>query len=476
MASSDRRRLPLLPHELLLGIVDRIPIGQLKVLRLLNKEWYKYLTQRLQPYTSEVFLRTNPEDQTVVEIFKRDIINQEVAHSRFPLEIPPELPGPVESIIDCDGLLLCKCKNLEPGRSEYPHLAIWNPVLKSARLIDPMDGSKALFNYGFGYELTSPLNYKILRIPRWTPPTPSYPVRGRPVEIYSFRTQTWKPHTADCDNWPEPIPKNIGLCVKGTMYWWFEKIALVSFDFSRERFKRHFGPCSLDMYKPVLGSFPGGKLSLLGAEHYHDSDLHVWVSNELGCDNVVAFAKYFTLPCNQIISMFGLDYFRSLPIKVVRPAFSFVDNTVKSVIVAAENADNIFIEDSDRLFIFYKIDELGVITPCEIGRGDYSTDPVAYVYFPSRVPLPSPSPQLVTLPELLPYNALEPVFSAETLQTHFQLHKDYVITHNNALDNLYRAVLMEDRSAETTKWQSIIDFNAAGMSSHFVYLVFISIG
>ncbi|CAN6918769.1 unnamed protein product [Brassica oleracea] len=138
----------------------------------------------------------------------------------------------IVTVIHCDGLLLCTTTEGE--------LVVWNPCLGETRWIKHNDGRrcfrrKAMFT--LGYENNQSCRcYKIMMFLDWYDIGGEYDQDGE-FEIYDFNSNTWRFINArNCI-----FNKSEGVTLNGNNYW-INIGYLLSFDFTRERFKRWYFP------------------------------------------------------------------------------------------------------------------------------------------------------------------------------------------------------------------------------------------
>uniref|UniRef100_A0A0D3ABJ5 F-box associated beta-propeller type 1 domain-containing protein n=1 Tax=Brassica oleracea var. oleracea TaxID=109376 RepID=A0A0D3ABJ5_BRAOL len=151
----------------------------------------------------------------------------------------------IVTVIHCDGLLLCTTTEGE--------LVVWNPCLGETRWIKHNDGRrcfrpKAIFT--LGYENNQSCRcYKIMMLLDWYDIGGEYDQDGE-FEIYDFNSNTWRfINSRNCI-----FNKSEGVTLNGNNYW-INIGYLLSFDFTRERFKRWYFPLTSQDYLSWSKSF-----------------------------------------------------------------------------------------------------------------------------------------------------------------------------------------------------------------------------
>uniref|UniRef100_A0A0D3BAK0 F-box associated beta-propeller type 1 domain-containing protein n=1 Tax=Brassica oleracea var. oleracea TaxID=109376 RepID=A0A0D3BAK0_BRAOL len=313
MAAARRSWSSLLP-DILQEIFYKTPAEALVRAKPTCKEWYALLTdasfinEHFQRSQEERFLRIFVDD--TVEIMDPATATSSV--SPVPDELrqhPYKITLVHPLLVHCDGLMLVAydddCCCVSDG-SRLPNLALWNPVLKNLRWVEPAKGITSSDYHGIGYDKNNRSDgYKILRFNS----CPWDDVEGYgdapEVEMYECKTCSWR--TLDVELDMDVHIMRICVAVMGNMYWIAyrdveeeegddddeeEEEFILSFDFSDETFKDIcFCPPSYENYQ--LGCLDGDSLSLLQQDQA-SGNIEVWVSSKLG-DGDVTFSKCFSL-------------------------------------------------------------------------------------------------------------------------------------------------------------------------------------
>ncbi|CAH8339417.1 unnamed protein product [Eruca vesicaria subsp. sativa] len=176
-------------------------------------------------HSSERFIRTN---DTTVRIM------DPVTETRSDTPIPDEFqePNRVQPILHCDGLILCiRRDHWQINQPRRPQIAIWNPLLRRVKWINPSQCLSPNSVYGFGYKSREE-GYKILRFSNsWFKV-----LEGETqVEVYELENSSWR--TLDHVEVDVRVDSK-GVAVMGNMYWLAEnKSSILGFSFTSETFK-----------------------------------------------------------------------------------------------------------------------------------------------------------------------------------------------------------------------------------------------
>ncbi|KAG2318088.1 hypothetical protein Bca52824_021210 [Brassica carinata] len=381
MASSKRSwSMSTLPLDLIEEILYRTPAESLVRAKPTCKKWYALVTSKRFIYEH---LRRSP--QRFIRTVDTVQILDPVTRTRSDSPIPNAFQEPyeIDTIVHCDGLVLCMCGRWSFRKEErYVHLAIWNPVLRQIRWIKPSKCFTCSDYYGIGYD--SKKKYKILRFSDRRYDDWDFDYDGEPqVEVYEFKTRSWKSldHAAKVD-WDVDIACK-GVAVKGNMYWRAQKedSYILGFDFSVERFKDVCFSPPPSAYDSYLACFDGDRLSLLQQDE-ESREIVVWVTNKL-TDVDVSFAKYFTVSSRPDV-----------------PALLFCTETAHPVYFIGKHKRIVaWCEGTEGergtfcvFFTLYEIDESGLRKQTETERDSEHCSCrlflCGYVYVPSLVPLP----------------------------------------------------------------------------------------
>lgn len=171
-------------------------------------------------------------------------------------------------------------------------MAMWNPLLKVVKWINPSQGWSFSSNvYGIGYKSREE-GYKILRFSNSCFKVLEGDTR---VEVYEFENKaSWR-------TLPDHVKVDVildgsckGVAVMGNMYWLSDKNSILGFDFSAEVFK---DVCSFPpLYfgeRCYLSCFREDRLSLL-KQAGASKKIQVWLSNNLA-DESVSLTPYFSV-------------------------------------------------------------------------------------------------------------------------------------------------------------------------------------
>ncbi|CAH8381551.1 unnamed protein product [Eruca vesicaria subsp. sativa] len=287
-------------------------------------------------------------------------------------------------LVHCDGLILVGYHGWKyrDDKSQIPNVALWNPVLKKVRWVEPAGCITSSDFYGIGYNRDG---YKLVRFTCRPFVIEGYEDAPE-VEVYDFKTSSWRTVGGKVDVDVEITCRCMS--VLGNMYWVAYRVQTPKeefirvFDFTDETFK---DICFCPAENSHLSCFNGDSLSLLQQDRV-SRNIEVWVSSKLG-DGDVSFSKYFSL-CGPVLpALRGRnDATRYL---YASPVYCFVKP--KSVIVWCVGVEG----EGDEVctcFTLYEIDEDGVRNEKVTERDyvhDYSEALVCgYVYVPSMIPLP----------------------------------------------------------------------------------------
>ncbi|CAN6982072.1 unnamed protein product [Brassica oleracea var. botrytis] len=399
MAASRRSwSLSLMPPEIIQKIFYKTPAEALVRAKPTCKEWYALLTD--ETFINEHFNRSK---EHFLRIFDTVQIMDPVTTTSSVSPVPNELlqhPFKIDTLVytlmvHCDGLMLVgsymwKCRD---DGSRFSNLALWNPVLRNLRWIEPSRSITTSDYHGIGYDKNNRSDgYKILRFASRPWEIERYEGDEPEVEIYECKTSSWRTLDVELDMDVNIMP--ICVAVMGNMYWIAfrdveeeegddddeeEEEFILSFDFSDETFKDIcFCPPSYENYQ--LGCLDGDSLSLLQQDQA-SGNIQVWVSSKLG-DGDVTFSKCFSLS-GPVLPALWVDA------DAASPVYCFVKP--KSVSVWCVGVER----EGDKVctcLTLYDINEDGMRTRTVTKRynvRDYSRAfRCGYVYVPSMIPLP----------------------------------------------------------------------------------------
>ncbi|EOA19642.1 hypothetical protein CARUB_v10003012mg [Capsella rubella] len=387
--ASSKRLMWSLPLELIEEILKRTPAESVYRFKSTCKEWHDLITDKRFMYnhldhSPERFIRF--DDKKTVQIM--DPVTGILTYSPIPDVFC--YPYSIASMVHCDGLMLCMCNDSSFRQTKHANLAVWNPVTRKIKWIEPLVCFYATDNFGIGYDNTCRDNYKILRFS--SPLSLRDPAK---CEIYEFKSDSWR--TLDgikLFDWDVDTQCR-GVSLKGNMYWIAKREDkedfIQSFDFSTEMFKYICvcPPWSETQQQDMLfchpfrrlGCFNGDRLSLL-LQHGQVGSMHieVLVTNKLS-DEVVSFTKYFNVTSPYL------------------PALQFQCNMAPPGYFVGKHSDIMAwcegdVEEDDEWYTcitLYQIDQGGIRKQIETGRHEesrYSNPPIcSYVYVPGLIPL-----------------------------------------------------------------------------------------
>ncbi|KAL1222657.1 putative F-box only protein 15 [Cardamine amara subsp. amara] len=389
-ASSMRLLLPSLPSELIEEILYRTPADSLIRFKSTCKKWYDLITNNKRfiynhlNHSPERFIRIDHATQSVQIMDPVTIIQSD---SPIPNEFQDGL-YPILSMVHCDGLMLCLCRNKRNSyfrcvRTTCADLVIWNPVMRKIKWIEPSVYHWESDYFGIGYNNTCRDNYKILRF--WGPLSnfqESGNKSGRPeCEMYEFKSESWRTLDAKFDGEVDNDCK--GVSVEGNMYWIATKEEgsfILCFDFSMETFKNI---CVCPPYRKTrrLSCFNGDRLSLLQQDDKEETinEIEVWMTNKLSDDGAVSFTKYFNVNTPDLPALlYHTDF--------ARPGYSI--GKYRNIMAWCEGK----VKDKDDTWCtcitFYDIDEGGIRKQRETRFNGHDWMFIcSYVYVPSLIPV-----------------------------------------------------------------------------------------
>ncbi|ESQ48242.1 hypothetical protein EUTSA_v10022064mg [Eutrema salsugineum] len=259
-----------LPKDLVEEILSRVPAAALRRLRSTCKEWNALLDDK----NSLKNILVSGELNLIDPFYKSEV--------------------DISNIYHCNGLLLCTTK-------DKTKLVIWNPCTGQTKWIEPRDEDYhkcenlcdkfgMLYDkYVLGYETnTSSPSYKILRV--------LFCQHIFKMEIYEVNSNSWRV----LDVTPDWYIRSCGVALKENTYWFgkkkepqFNDQALISFNYTSERFACLCIPVRNDYGKVQLSSIREEKLSLLYMM-FHPFQIEIWVTDEIKPDSV-SWSKFFTV-------------------------------------------------------------------------------------------------------------------------------------------------------------------------------------
>ncbi|CAH2061308.1 unnamed protein product [Thlaspi arvense] len=355
MSSSSKRRSLSLPFELVEAILYKVPVESLVRFKSVCKQWYTFFNDKIFIYKhldlyQERFIGFNQTDPKSTQIFNPE------TNGILRLPTPDELHSYTFSGVlhSCDGLLLCVCVDrCTHGNDKYRKLVVWNPILSQIKLIEPSSSYNEFDIYGFGYDIVSRDNYKVLRISK-----EYYKDESSEIEIYEFKSKRWRcvDATLECDMWAS-------VSIYRNMYWLAQK--------------RMGTECSLSLsndqtVRVLLSSFGGDKLSLLHQDIHMEID--VWVTNKL-TDGIVSWSKYYNVIADTLILHSSSHH------NVLRTHFIHKTN---KIMLWCEELD---VKMGDSCTSIYQMGD-GYEIKKQVAMTERSKHKYCDVYVPSVVPVP----------------------------------------------------------------------------------------
>lgn len=287
--------VPYIPHDILVGILSRLPVISLLRFRCVCKRWYslisdtQFVTLHLDQSSkqSEKILLSPTMHWSLMHfdsIDSKSFYNQQ-SMERF--EFPPEIRGSSESAVgfgSCNGLvLLVGC---------HENLILWNPSTRECREISYPHSTKYVYNtriYGLGYDSIND-DYK-LGVVIFT----DGEHRSYVISVFSLKTNRWKKRVTNCPYWPcETDPEMAATVVNGALHWVMvdydngESYKIVGFDLATESLKEMALPTYLESWDNdgdyFLGVL-GGCLCLVGGVcNSVSKSVNVFVMKEYGVE------------------------------------------------------------------------------------------------------------------------------------------------------------------------------------------------
>ncbi|EOA32386.1 hypothetical protein CARUB_v10015653mg [Capsella rubella] len=368
-----------LPIGLVEEILYRTPVESLVRFKATCKEWNnlissdtRFMYKHLDDHTPERFIRIHDHDAVQIMDPVTGI------HTETPIPDEFHHPFPVSWMVHCDGLMLCRCEDWTRGRGQTVLLAVWNPVLRKIKLIDPLVCFWSRDYFGIGYHRESRDNYKILRFVY----NDGEPYRD--CEIYEFKSASWRAIDAGFDAGLD-MEWECSVSVKGNMYWIAEteeRCIILCFNFSVETFKEICAcPLFWDSTKR-LECYSGDKISLLTQAGGESRDIEVWITNKLS-DEVISFTKFFNVATTPDLPRLQL---------YTSPGFSIGKH--RNIVAWCERVGTV--QGDEQLYSFftlYDIDHEGgvrkeIVTATRPLNDFNGLSICSCIYFPSLIPVP----------------------------------------------------------------------------------------
>ncbi|ESQ42391.1 hypothetical protein EUTSA_v10015770mg [Eutrema salsugineum] len=279
-----------LSPDLIEEILSRVPATSLTRLRSTCKRWNTFELFRDRRFT-EKHSRKAPKQSMVLMLKEYRIfvmsISLNVADPSREFKVPLGLKDSHSNLekvyiyeaFHCGGLLLCK--------TNHDGLLVWNPG--ESRWIQPKSDEESYrwSLYCLGYENNNFCHsYKILRCLH----------KLIKFEIYEFSSDSWR--VLDVAALVFRIESREGVSLKGNTYWLaFDTVDkfILSFDFTRERFRRFCLPVFQNLDAMALSVVREDKLLLLHRSFDTISKMDMWVTYINIDTEAVLWSKSFTL-------------------------------------------------------------------------------------------------------------------------------------------------------------------------------------
>lgn len=286
--------LPILPHELILEILSRLPVKSLLQFRCVCKSWNSLISD---PHFAKSHLRmhSNFTHHKLLLCFARprftvrscslDSICNALPTSAVTLEYPLKNRNRYDLIVgSCNGLLCFAIKQT--------HVLLWNPSLRISKKSPCLDNQRRGGSYtvfGFGYDhLTD--NYKVVAIFCYDSGD-----RGEyktEVKVYTLGANSWR----RIQEFPSGIPcDEMGKYASGTLNWMATTassppLAIISLDLGNESY--------VELSKPDCGYATASNLGVLRdclciiSAYGTHSDL--WIMKDFGVKE--SWTKLLSIP------------------------------------------------------------------------------------------------------------------------------------------------------------------------------------
>ncbi|KAL0664840.1 hypothetical protein Bca4012_101678 [Brassica carinata] len=258
----------------------------------------------------------------------------------------------IDTVSHCDGLLLCATES---------ELVVWNPCSGQTRWIRDHDGSRwfrggSLFMLGYENN-QSCRSYKILKFYHII--NYDVDVQYERFKIYDFNSNMWRFLDARINPRNCISNESHGVTLNGNAYWISshneEGGDLLSFDFTRERFRRYRFPLTFRRCHYRALSVVREELSVL---RWIDSNMEMWVTNNMDtCEADLSWTKSFTMdfvlniytsvlidedkkvalcdsPCEEVAFTIGEEdeYYSEVPFEGARSRHEHIFNYVPSLV------------------------------------------------------------------------------------------------------------------------------------------------
>ncbi|OVA20843.1 F-box domain [Macleaya cordata] len=295
----------LLPEEIILNILSRLPVKSLLRFRCVCKSWFKLFSSS-DPNFVKIHLNHAIQEKNFSVMFCRvtlysidcDNDDDDAVEIDYPFK---SSRGYVKILGSCNGLL---CVTTDTVNSI---ICIWNPSTKEYKLISkpPFEINRNIdIAYGFGYDFKIE-DYKLVSIAR----SGSVDVASK-AKVYTLGSNSWR-------NVETSFPFNSlnweasGVLVNGVLHWKRSNgiesnapVVIVSFDIADERFQEMTLPKCLHYNSDLVVCAVGGSLCIVANSH-KDLNVDVWVMKDYGM--LESWTKLFT-----ISQQSGIHYLRPI--------------------------------------------------------------------------------------------------------------------------------------------------------------------
>ncbi|XP_059641858.1 putative F-box protein At3g16210 [Cornus florida] len=272
----------LLPQDVIIEILSRLPVKSLLRARVVCKNWYTIIKN--PSFVTKHFNHTNNSGRLFVNRF--DKTSQKFVFSLFPDQTlagsPPVYQDVAADVLHylwvgaCNGIL-CLC-----NRNNWKHFALWNPATREFKSLPvfprsfPPNVASSQETFGFGFDpITN--DYKVVWI--WNTLDDVMEMRYGPyqVAVYTLSTDSWRYLDVALPYSSIATPRS-NTCING-VYHWFAihddgHPVILSFDMGIELF--HEIRDIPSSKPPVLVSY-NNSLALM---YYDRGPVNIWVMKE----------------------------------------------------------------------------------------------------------------------------------------------------------------------------------------------------
>ncbi|KAK4592965.1 hypothetical protein RGQ29_017200 [Quercus rubra] len=339
-----RRRKNVLPDDIVLNILSRLPAKSVIRFRCVCKPWNSsittsyFISNHLNNFAhahdtdndndnGDGYIIHMPRHTLAMNSSNRPVCT--VALDRtfdriFEIEIPFDLPSGLSKIVgSCNGLLcLATTTNV---------IYLWNPsVRKFKRLPDPCLGNLGIVTLGFAYHSENN-DYKVLRVlchPWMRPPIPDE------IEVYTLSSDSWRRVGMSLRANVKVLDSSFLLpapLVSGALHWISRVVEgeeehkfelIMSFDVNSEEsrmLRMPDGAMSTVRLQKFLASFKG-KLAFLTfgqSEQRGGYQYSIWVMREYGV--LESWNKLFVVPLERLAVCIAFTMYGTLLLRCLQP-------------------------------------------------------------------------------------------------------------------------------------------------------------